>query len=403
MAHIAFFSYARENLDRYLEDFFEDLCLEIAPQTEWAADDERISFQDKKNLRVMANWESDIEGALQTSSVLICVTSLAYFKKDFCGKEYYVFDQRRRQGLPPRADLPPLILPVIWAPVVGGIPDFMNEPQQVPQGVADLYREKGLRFLRKFERDSYDRCVTAFATAIVDAWRTYAGIPPLPDVRIFDEIPNAFTGGDWQEAAGPTGWLPGPDVVNFVFAAGIRHEIPVPAGRYGAVPAEWRPYLPPVGTTIREYARQATGKHSLRYREIPVNDRLEVELRAARDRKNLTVVLADPRTVPIGTYQGVQVLDALLWEGTALLLPCDGAAAEWNPETQQHVSHRFPVISQLKAPTYQAPIRTAEDLQTSLDVTITELRALVTRKETQKKEKTDDPPPQVVGSQGAQP
>jgi hypothetical protein len=398
--HIVFFSYARSNLDPYLADFFKDLCGEIAPNTEWSPDDEQISFQDKKNLRVMANWESDIKGALQGSSVLVCITSLAYFKSSFCGKEYYVFDQRRRHGIGQGADPPPVILPVIWAPVVGGILDFMNTPQQVPQGVADIYLEKGLRYLKRFEPESYNRCVTAFAEAIYDAWLTHGNIDPLAYVQRFDEIPNAFQGGDWQEAAGPAGWLPGPDVVNFVFAAGLRQEIPTPNGRYGAMPADWRPYLPPVGTTIREYARQATRKHSLRFREIALDEGLEIELRAARDRKNLTLVLADPRTLPIGSYRYVESLDALWWEGAALLLPCDGVAAEWNAETQGQVIRRFPVISQLKPPTFQAPIRSAEDLETSLDVTLAELRALVTRTESVKKERTDHPPSQIVGSGG---
>ncbi len=395
MDHIVFFSYARKNLDAYMEDFFKDLCAEIAPDTEWAAHDEQISFQDKKNLRVMANWESDIEKALQNSSVLVCITSLAYFKSDFCGKEYYVFDYRQRQGLGSGAKPPAVILPVIWAPVVDGIPDFMNEPHQVPQGVADVYREKGLRYLKRFDGHSYDVCVTAFASAITHAWREYPDIPSLPNVSNFDEIPNAFEGGDWKDAAGPTGWSRGTEVVNFVFAAGVGQGISVPAGRYGKASAEWRPYLPPVPTTVGEYARQATEKHSLRYREIPVNDRLETELRAAKGRKNLTVALVDPQAVTMPRYECVKILDDLWWEGTALLLPCDGAAAEWDAETQQRVSSRFPVISQLKAPTYQAPIRTAEELHTSLDVTLSGLRAAVTRAETQNKEKTDDPPPQI--------
>src|SRR5438874_1656423 len=100
-SHIVFFSYARENLDPYLEDFFKDLSAAIAPATQWGAEDERISFRDKANLRLGENWKSHIEGALQSSTVLVCVTSVAYFSKEFCGKENYFFDQRRRQGLAP--------------------------------------------------------------------------------------------------------------------------------------------------------------------------------------------------------------------------------------------------------------------------------------------------------------
>ena len=91
--HIVFFSYASENLDRYMKDFFSDLCADIAPLTKFPPDSERISFQDKNNLRLLEYWQSHIEGALQASSVLLCMTSVAYFGKEFCGKEYYAFDQ----------------------------------------------------------------------------------------------------------------------------------------------------------------------------------------------------------------------------------------------------------------------------------------------------------------------
>src|ERR1035441_7286102 len=89
MSHIAFFSYARVNLDPYLVNFFHDLCAEIAPATIWAKEDDRISFYDKGNLRLMEHWKTHIDQALQSSAVLVCITSAAFFNSAFCGKEYY--------------------------------------------------------------------------------------------------------------------------------------------------------------------------------------------------------------------------------------------------------------------------------------------------------------------------
>ena len=63
---IVFFSYARENLNPYLLDFFKHLSAEIAAQTPWEPEDERISFRDKANLRLGEKWKSHIEGALQS-------------------------------------------------------------------------------------------------------------------------------------------------------------------------------------------------------------------------------------------------------------------------------------------------------------------------------------------------
>jgi FxsC-like protein len=261
-----------------------------------------------------------------------------------------------------------------------------------------LYESKGLRYLKKLEPTEYERCVIAFAEAIKNAWETHKNIPELPNVAPFEDIPNTFAGGNWEEAAGPQGWLPGPNVANFVYAAGLSHELPQqPVGRYGTKSSEWRPYLPPEPATICEIAKSVTGKQSLRYREIPIDHNLEAELQSARDRKNLTVVVADPNTLTMQQYQPVTVFDKAPWEGTALLMPWDESLQPWDEQLQKTVTSSFPIRSQSKAPPFQAPILTVADLAKTLDVTLTDLRAAVTQAGAQQKEKTDEPPAQVVG------
>jgi hypothetical protein len=400
MPHIVFFSYARENLDPYLDDFFKDLAGEIAPHTPWPAEDERVAFTDRNNIRLMENWAPRIDEALQTTSVLVCITSVAYFLKEFCGKEYYVFDQRRRQGLAAGTPPPPVILPVIWAPVLDGLPEFMTEPQYVPPGIADEYRRVGLRRLKRLKRPAYDECVVAFADAIRDAAHRY-NIPRLPDAMDFDEIPNAFASGDWQEAAGPRGWLTGPEVANFVFAGRVRGDVVPPTPRFGDLPAHWRPYLPPRPTTILEYAKNVARK-KFKFREIRVDSTLAEELAAARNRKNLTIMVADPHALPLPTFQRARAIEDLWWEGTALVLPCDDSVPRAvETGVPQGLEAVFPMIAQ----TSSAAVRVAgsdQELETVLDVTLTELRAAVTKAETDRKEKTDAPPPDLHPS-GARP
>lgn len=399
MPPIVFFSYARVNLDPYLEEFFKDLCSEISPYTDWSSEDENISFRDKNNLRVMENWKSHIQGALQSSAVLVCITSFAYFHSPFCGKEYYIFDQKRRQGLKPNQDPPGVILPVIWVPVANGLPADMNEPQQVPPGISDRYRQQGLRFLQRFERDTYDKCVYAFASAIREAWEKHAKIKPLANLMDFKDIPNSFANGDWQEAAGPGGWLPGPEVANFIFVAGsheeIAEQVKAPPGRYGSSASEWRPYLPPDEKTILHHARTAAAKQSLKFRQLPTDENLETEIRGAKNRKNLTIVIADPISLEAGPFEAAGALEQHWWEGTALVLPCDNKIAEWDEAGVQSLQTTFPVISQLQTPNVQGPVRSALDLQNTLDLTLTYMRTAITQAETNKKEKTGDPPPAV--------
>jgi hypothetical protein len=401
-SHIAFFSYARENLDPYLEDFFKNLSAEIAPATRWAPEDERISFRDKNNLRLMENWKTHIEGALQSSAVLVCMTSVAYFNKEFCGKEVYFFDQRRRQGLEPKQDPPAVILPVIWAPVAGdptmsGLPDYLKELQQVPKGVPDSYLELGLRKLRKKDPDAYDECVSAFADAIVAAWRKYPKLPPLANVQDFSAIPNMFEGGDWQEAAGPGGWLPGPEVANFVFVAESKDTAPAPPGRHGESAGEWRPYLPPDGSTVRHHAKEVLTKQ-FKFREIPVTDNLPGELEMARKRGNLSVIVGDPKALPLETFKPVRRIEDLWWEGAAMLLPCDGTVVKWDDTDLQNAwKSAFPILSQTKPANVRGPLRSPAEFKQTLEVTLTEMRAAVTKPRIDEKAKTDEPPPMVSG------
>jgi hypothetical protein len=399
MSHIVFFSYARERLDRYLKDFFDDLCEEIAQSTKWPPHHEEISFRDTKNLRLMENWRTHIEGALQSSSVLVCITETAYLNREFCGREYYVFDQRRRQGLKPGTDPPPVILPIIWTPVYGGLPEYMKSDQQLPKDIETTYLQLGLRRLRKEKPRMYERCVMAFADAIVNAWRTYK-IPRLPGVQDFAQIPNQFADTEWAEAAGSTGWLSGPEVANFVFAAGSSEDFPQPAGRYGTRASEWRPYLPPHPDTILHHAKKAA--RSFKFRELPVDEHLERELEAAKDRKNLTVLLADPHCLDCETLAPIRNLEKTWWDGTGIILPFNDPVLQWkDPEVQNVFQNTFPVLSQTQAQNIRANIMSGNELQLAIETTLADLCTAVIRSEADKKKITDQPPPGLTSMPGA--
>jgi hypothetical protein len=407
MAHVFFFGYAHENLNNHLTEFFEDLCKHLSEAissdpasgqvVSWAAQDPNISFRDGKDLALMDNWRPAILNALQSSSVLVSVTSPAYFQKKFCGQEYFIFDHRRQQGIAGGL-APEVILPVIWIPITQKLP-FIREIQLDTGLMSPLYREKGLKYLKIFQPREYEKCVWQFGEAIKHAWTAHPSIPPLKNVLPFDQIPNAFAGGVWDEAITSGGWILGPGVVNFVFAAGVDSELNSPAGRYGGKAAEWRPYLPPEPRTIEEIARAAATKHSLRYREIVIDQQLSNELDGTRNRKNLTLVLADPQTLALAIlkYQPLKSFDGHTWAGTSLMILWDGVIS---PLIQQTISQTFPIKSVLKPPLYRPQIGTADDLDKLLDITLAELRASMTQTETKDKDKTDDAPAQISGTLG---
>jgi hypothetical protein len=216
-------------------------------------------------------------------------------------------------------------------------------------------------------------------------------------------IPNSFAGGQFEEAYTDSGWVTGPGVANFVFTAARNNQLPMPPGRYGATAAEWRPFLPDVARTISEIARAAAKKHSLRYREIVVNSQLVAELQDAKNRKNLTLVLADPQTLQINEYQVVSVFDGHTWEGAALLVPWNDVPDSWSQVALPVLVASFPIKTQLNPPAYLAPIVTADEFDRVLDVTLADLRTLFTRVESEKKARTDIAPAQLEGPGEASP
>src|ERR1044071_3398966 len=157
-SHVFFFSYASENRtpDNQLVGFFDDLRNAVAALTKWGWNDPHVSFRDDANLPLMATWEPALMKALQTSAVLVCVTSPAYFQSRFCGQEYHVFDRRRRQNFPEDATPAPVILPVIWTPTDGALPDFIDNVQWGQGDMPVLYPTKGLRYLRIADKTAYD-------------------------------------------------------------------------------------------------------------------------------------------------------------------------------------------------------------------------------------------------------
>jgi hypothetical protein len=120
---------------------------------------------------------------------------------------------------------------------------------------------------------------------------------------------------------------------------------------------------------------------------------MDDELGSVKRRKNLSVVIADPKALHLKSCQPIGVLEKHWWEGSALILP-----SEDEQTCQNGLNATFPLLSQLKTPNVRGPVRTSKELELTLDLTLTELRAAVTRVETSKKKKTDEAPPMLTGT-----
>jgi hypothetical protein len=410
MPHIFFFSYSSHDWNLPgLEEFYDDLCKEVARLVPWGQDSDIISFRDHK-MRLGEEWKPAIATALQESVVLVSILSEAYFSKEFCGQEVYIFDQRRKQGLAAAAKSPEVILPVIWAPVQQGYPSVLGDLQADQAGMPKEYFSQGLYRLRIKDERAYQQCVLSFADAIHKTWNQYrkedpygdpdrwtCTIPPGQAVQLGPSIPNEFARGNWKEAAGPEGWLKGPEVVNFVFVAGVKAIVPKP--RYGAQPGQWQPYLPPSLTTISEYAVRAVRKRRpFKFREIPVGPSIEKDLADAKERKNLTLVVADPESLALPRLNLVRKHDDLAWEGTAVLLPCDDLQTWDNASVQTEVLNAFPKHVKVAGTAYPGRIGSSAELESKLDSVLGELHSAVVKSVTIGLPVTDVAPSQLAAT-----
>lgn len=397
MGHVFFFSYAHANKDKELERFLEDLCDDVKGYTKYSAKDPCLCFRDKNNIPLMEEWRPELLEAIQSSAVMVCATSEAYFNSRICGQEYYLFDQRRRRLQTERPA--PVILPVVWVPDPEAPHEVLDQVQWAAGDMDQQYLAKGLRYLMKRDPNEYERCVTLFGEAIGSEWqaRDKRDLPRLEDVASFSDIPNAFASGDWREAASPQGFLHGPRVANFIFAAGLSKHFPEPAGKYGTARSEWRPYFPPVADTVIALTKQVTKRQSLEFREIPIDDHLHFEMSNACKRKNLTLLIADAQALP--HCKPVSIFDRESWLGTAVLMPWNDAGDTWKWHLPS-VTGTFPIRAQSNAPPFKGPIATMSDFQRELEETLTDLRSAVTNASADERKKTDTSPTVLIGPGG---
>jgi hypothetical protein len=393
MSHILFLSYASEDgADSQFKGFFRDLCQNIAPKAGMSSEDERIAFRDRKNLRLGHQWEPELLAALGSSSVMICMMSPGYFRKAFCGKEFYLFDQMRRRNSVAGDLLPPVIIPVIWSPPEN-IPAVMDEHVWKDDELPDQYEKFGLRDLRFFKPNAYKKAIVALGQSIVKIWRGHKDrkVNGLGTVLDFEHVPNAFGEDEWQEAANGDGWIHGPTVVNVIYGAGTKRTVTLPnlTPKYGDCAREWKPYLPPYGQTISDLTKAAIHDQCMRYREIPINC-------------DLSVVVADPSSLTQAQNQALTVYDRMQPEGTAVLLPWDDKQEnQWQSQNIQNaIEQVFPVKSRTPA-CYRAPILTVDEMRSTLSTTLVEIRDSLTKLETNRKPINDVGPPVVSGAAAA--
>jgi FxsC-like protein len=239
MAYDFFFSYKRVSNHTYQRKFFEDLSAEVRDRRELPEGSPPVGFFDQEGIDPGDEWGPTLSKALQESKVLVCALSPAYFRSEYCGKEWQVFLMRRGQHQRLRqeqgaqdAELPPVIKPIIWLPLTEEPPAEARKFQLYRGTKEDVINSEGLYQVLKLQADyetEYKRYISRLARDIIEA----AGhdLPPLPGLPALADVPSAFAAPQAQPAPQP-GLPPQPnpqpaDVaaggsvsVKFIFVAG---------------------------------------------------------------------------------------------------------------------------------------------------------------------------------------
>ncbi|MBZ3905290.1 MULTISPECIES: TIR-like protein FxsC [Streptomyces] len=314
-----FLSYARRD-DRaaYVGRFYEDLL--DALDLPGSVSDRQPTFRDVVNIMLGDDWLLELSRAVGSCRSMVALYSPAYFRSEYCGKEWTHFAARVKRyqdmtSVPPRA-----LVPVLWEPVPQRrMPAEVRAVQYTEPGLGEEYLRHGLLQLMQSEPGgpAYTHVVEEIARrvrAAADPFNLPVDAPPAFDLS---EVRGCFPVNERPELGGHVR----------IFVAACTKEQP-PVGRshtayYGEAPWMWAPYSPPrVPTVVERAERVITGDGHTTSVEA-VSPQLIRHLNRARHLNQACVLLVDAWSAREAPYRGALVrYDELYHPTTAVLVPC---------------------------------------------------------------------------------
>ena len=297
MPYEFFFSYTRANNDAYLKTLFADLSQAIR-DIRGEPPDAEVGFFDQRELELGEEWDAAIINALQTSKVFIAVTSPAYFKSDYCGKEWRVFHNRISAG---RAPVPPLLKPIAWIPTeLDTLASPLLKGQMTFGDPGALQNQRGFKHILKNLQDhttTYNNLIEELAREITTAGDAQS-IGPLGNVPSLALTPSAFA-ADAATGAGPALVAPtGPKHVRFVYVAADPNLFGDARGKDPYLHiggADWKPFFPADTTRIHRFAQHVASSDELDFtsEELRFGENLVDEIVASWSRRQIVVLIID--------------------------------------------------------------------------------------------------------------
>ncbi|HEV2343491.1 MAG TPA: TIR-like protein FxsC [Actinocrinis sp.] len=221
--------------DGWVKQFYRDLCMELVHFDQRWHEYGPPGFMDD----AMQNgtlWRRHLSERLASCRVFVPLYSRAYFRKEFCGREWALFRERQMAHLAQTGVPNEAIVPVLWQPLPGELPATAAEVQLAPLVDNTRYLERGLFELIRLDKRAYLEVVIRLAEHLDSVARE--GAPPPGPVVDLSDVSPLFP--QQQANVTPTRRL------HITVAALDSLSLPPSreSGFYGRLPDEWNPYHP---------------------------------------------------------------------------------------------------------------------------------------------------------------
>jgi FxsC-like protein len=344
-----FMSYARaidqQHEGELVRRFFIDLKAEVERRvTELSSP---AAFFDQENLNLGDAWPQDISEALCNCRTMVAMMSARYFTSEYCGKEWEIFDRRRKSHSEPP---PPAIIPILWVkPAEEGVfPDFATDLMMTfdpntfleeERVIVKEYVEYGLlRILKRINpqfnniySNIYSNMVEQIAARIINVGQRFVlqpikstSLPSLKDVN--NPFSIAAPSLPFMSLQHPPSSVAA-SRANFVIISAKRDQMANLRENaqmyYGdAAELDWMPYAPNVTDSVALIAQAAATERRLIVNWIPVGLNLLNDLKQAEVDKSLTIVIIDPWTARNNRFSSVlEEFDHVIFLNCVVLIP----------------------------------------------------------------------------------
>lgn len=389
-----FLSYARTDTGAEdLKHFYSELVTEIrrkaglpsnTPETD-------IGFMDTSGIQIGEKWPEKVGDALRTCRTLICLYSRGFFNSEYCGREFQVFSSRLSEYVSAsqrKVARPNLIFPVLWdSPlrVIKHMPHAVTSIEYINDTVSKLYASEGLYHLSKVQKkenvDAYNEFVQRLSDRIVQEAESDL-LPPLSALRPFTDEQNAFRLPAPAGVQGAAATRGGPNTAHFVYVAGRNSELGVIRQKidcYGEEGYEWRPYHPEFEKPVWLISQSVATNEGLQYGRLGIDEEFIGKLRAAEEKNIIVVVVVDPWSIQMESYQSrMSEFDRRDFLNCGILIPWNERDEETSQSMnalQKGVQTTFERKFVLNPTYFRGSIRSLEELQREICDTINEVRA----------------------------